>query len=312
MFLALGLALCAISLGIGAIAAVVLYSQQVPHSGNDDRNPQEHQNDGHTGAMANGPGQNADGREATPDKKQRPVGPIWEWLNAREGAFTAISNVLLTIFTLALVAATIGLYLTGEKSAEAAKEAANVARWALVTTQRPWVSISGVGPGGPIVFSQEGARTSVLAEIKNVGVTSALDVSAEADFFVHTAARYDDAAELKAFCDHLRRKQDERVQKGDVLFPQESLPFDFGALFHKANIDDAVAAMKIPFFSATALICVDYRDPITDQRHTTGIAYTFLMRAAEGQLPKMLSPDKGDIPKDAFGLARLPFQSIAD
>jgi hypothetical protein len=110
------------------------------------------------------------------------VGPFWQWLKEREGALTALSTLLLMIFTGALVFATILLFWSGERTveatqkvAEAAKEAADAAQIA----QRPWVSIKAkIGKRG-LFYDANGANLDLVFLLNNTGNTPAITVSIE-------------------------------------------------------------------------------------------------------------------------------------
>ena len=112
-------------------------------------------------------------------KEGTAIGPFWQWLNARERAITAISAVLLMIFTAALVGATVLLYLSGEhsvgvalKAATAAKDSADVA----IISQRPWVSVkAAVGQNG-LYFNVNGANLDLVLQLNNTGNTPAITV----------------------------------------------------------------------------------------------------------------------------------------
>src|SRR5262245_32647465 len=129
------------------------------------------------------------------------------------------------------------------------------------------------------MWEDKGARLTVHLQVKNVGNSPALDVAIEAHQFISSPEHGDYHAEVARFCAEVRRRQIARIgsgQRGEVLFPGESLSASHGLLFARSDVEAAAKFMKINFFSPNVIICVDYRSSITDQSHTTGLAYFLL------------------------------------
>jgi hypothetical protein len=223
----------------------------------------------------------------------------------------------LAIFTLFLVLATIGLFISGERGVQvarqSAKQSADSARDTLVASNRPWISILKVAPVSQLTWEEKGARLTISAVIKNVGKSPAFDVSTEASQFVSNPIQFDIGASVKKYCDDLRQKQIQRAaagHRGDVLFPDDTLTTNLELLFNRQEIEAGVKAMGIPFFSPVLVICSDYKSPITKSEHSTGLAYMILKPGEQG-MPIMPKPDETLNPSD-FGLARVQFGSFAD
>jgi hypothetical protein len=94
-----------------------------------------------------------------------------------------ITDALLTLFTLLLVIVGIGqgifLYRTDQgthKAANAAEDAAKVAKDTLVAANRPWISVS-VEPAGPITWNDGGLQVRYKIILKNIGKSPALNVT---------------------------------------------------------------------------------------------------------------------------------------
>ena len=200
-------------------------------------------------------------------------------------------------------------------SADAAKDSADIARNTLVASQRPWVSILSPSVEGQVTWEEKGGRATIGVTVKNVGKSPAFDIAIEAHQFVIGPDTIDIGAQVRKFCSEVRKRQIARAdsgQKGEVLFPDESLLQNIGLLFARADVEGAAKRMKIPFFSPVVVVCVDYRSAITKQSHATGLAYMLLKAPPKaGAPPLMLTPDE-TIGVPAIGLARAPFGSVAD
>ena len=67
-----------------------------------------------------------------------------------------------------------------KESADAAKRAADITERSLVAAQRAWIKFTRISVGGPLVFDQNGASTSIAFEIANVGRIPASNVTPHA------------------------------------------------------------------------------------------------------------------------------------
>ena len=162
--------------------------------------------------------------------------------------------------------------------------------------QRPWISIVTTTVESPLTWEEKGARVLIGTTIKNVGKSAAFDIAIEAHQFVIGPNNYDRSIVLSNFCAELKQKQIARTangQKGEVLFPGETLPGRHGLLFARTDVERGPQSMGIPFFAAIVLICVDYRSFVTEKRHTTGLVYELLKRPIQpGEFPKLLTPNE--------------------
>jgi len=228
-------------------------------------------------------------------------------------------TLALAVFTALLVGVSAfqGFFLlradkTARIAANAAGRSADIAEATLIATNRPWISILKVAPISQLTWEEKGARLTVSAVIKNVGKSPAFDVSTEASQFVSNPKQFDIGASVRRYCEDLRQKQIQRAsagQRGDVLFPDDTLPISLELLFNRQEIEACVKAMGNQFFSPVIVICSDYKSPITKTEHSTGLAY-MIWKLERG----MTSMPKADETMDIndFGLASVPFGSFAD
>jgi hypothetical protein len=173
---------------VALIAAFVLFASMVgmivysseEAARDDQKQPTvaEHSNSENGSAPAN---ENAN-QHATESKKKR------EWYYIFTDHTT---DWLLVLFNGLLVAATIALFVSGErnvdvarKSAIAAQKAANVAEGTLVATNRPWIQVKSIGIASPLGFGREygndvGGGVNLTLVVRNVGKSPAIRIGAD-------------------------------------------------------------------------------------------------------------------------------------
>jgi hypothetical protein len=208
------------------------------------------------------------------DEEKAEIGPVWQWLNARERAISAMSAVFLMLFTAALVVATVLLYKSGERSvtatgkvaaaardsaeasgkvAAAAKESADVA----IIAQRPWVSVKAtIGPRG-FYFNVNGANLDVIFFLKNTGNTPAVTVRIEGGPRIDVQIN-DRMTELEKICTKAKSSFPNPKMVGYTIFPGETLPVSTTYTFaSKADVDRITTAQH-GIILPIVLGCVDY------------------------------------------------------
>lgn len=199
-------------------------------------------------------------RHERPHAETSPVGPFWQWLNAREAAISAISTVFLMVFTAALVVATIYLYKSGEhnvsatrKAAEAAKDSADVAKIA----QRPWVSVKAtIGPRG-LFFDVNGANLDLIFSLKNTGNTPAITIRIEGGPRIDVKTN-DRMMELEQICDQAKTGLASRRGLGYTIFPGDILQISMTYIFVDKQTLERVTAAQYGFILPMVIGCVDY------------------------------------------------------
>jgi hypothetical protein len=164
-----------------------------------------------------------------------------------------------------------------EKSAQAAKDSADVARDTLVATNRPWIQVISITITGPLGFGREygddvGGGFDLDILVKNVGKSPAIrvDVSAELAF------TFSPLESQKTFFDNIKKSLDHpRVLRPEnTLFPEEEATFHIRAWTNREQIERAREwAGKMPDNRAnlTLIGLVHYEFPFASGIHQTGI-----------------------------------------
>jgi hypothetical protein len=188
------------------------------------------------------------------------IGLFWQWLNARERAITAISAVLLMIFTFALVVATVLLYKSGERTVEAtgkvaaaAKASADVA----IIAQRPWVSVkAAVGQNG-LYFNVNGANLDLVFQLNNTGNTPAITMqiigSPSIDIKTNELMR-----ELERVCVEAKHQPTNPKMVGYTIFPHAPLTIPTTYSFAGTQTLEAITNKQHGFLFPVVIGCIDY------------------------------------------------------
>jgi hypothetical protein len=236
-------------------------------------------------------------------KEGTAIGPFWQWLNARERAITAISAVLLMIFTAALVGATVLLYLSGEhsvgvalKAATAAKDSADVA----IISQRPWVSVkAAVGQNG-LYFNVNGANLDLVLQLNNTGNTPAITVqiigSPRIDVEINERMR-----ELERVCTEAKRQPPNPKMVGYTIFPHDTLTIPMTYSFADKPTLEAITDKQHGFIFPVILGCIDYFLTYGEPaHHQSRFVYTLDRLTPEG--PRAIRTADGDIAANSLRL----------
>jgi flagellar basal body-associated protein FliL len=233
---------------------------------------------------------------------------------ARYNLWLMIFTGVLAFVALIQIAFLLNADKTTAKAANAAQDSANVARQTLVIANRPWITVSQPIAVSPLTWDEKGARLTINWKIKNVGKSPAFDVSGEAEGFITNSKRFGIGTELEKFCKHLREKQIIRAAAGqhqEVLFPDEEISQGFGLLFPREQIEPTMKIGDKQMIAPVILVCIDYRSPVTDARHATGLAFLILKPGPDPNISMALIADETLAPAQ-FGLARSPFGSLAE
>jgi len=246
----------------------------------------------------------------------------------------ATFTLLLVIFTgvLSLVGVfQLWLLLRGEtvaeKTADAAKESADVANKTLTASQRPWI-FPDVSVGSDLSINDDGAKVTFEYVLKNSGNTPALAVEVYPKLFAFQFGKISGdppnltvnvpqtnaAAELAKFCAALTESSEmlakANVSKGDPIFPGRELRGALNITMPKAEIDAAREQSGPDILSPVLLFCVTYRTPFDNKSHRTGLVFTLVKRepSAAGGLRPFTADDKL-IPRELLELHPFPFHS---
>ena len=148
-------------------------------------------------------------------------GMRWLWGILSQHAVTSIIGlvtVLLTINQLFFLSRSVDI---AAQSAQAAKQSADVAREALVTSNRPWVSILHPSIESPLTWNNQGARVTIGVEAKNIGRSPAFDVRTKIETLIFPGR---EETGLEAFCHGVKQgriRQAGTIRTSSVLFPEE-------------------------------------------------------------------------------------------
>jgi hypothetical protein len=189
--------------------------------------------------------------------------------------------LLLVFFTAALVVVTYKLYGSGEDAVNVARQSANIASDALVTSNRAWVKID-VAIDGPLVKRESGAAIKLKYTLTNVGHSPATDVTvtANAQPLVPSALRYN--------TDFISRIQNLRAnrpkpnpdvmlpQSGIVLFPDDPNFAQPGNLFINLSMF-AAATVPLPI-NPIVVGGVYYHTGLDEKTHLTTFAFQIVRK----------------------------------
>jgi hypothetical protein len=196
---------------------------------------------------------------------------------------------------------------TATKTAQAAKESADVAKSTLVASQRAWIRTE-IGVGNqPLIFYPKGhptgASVSVSFKLTNVGNSPATNISYHAWLVLLKNGGPFPAAEQEARCGEIRQQP---LGQGYTLFPNEIFPGNIG--FGEWSLGIGIGPEEIEKglvvgggknVSLHVVGCVDYAfqtDP--GKHHQTG----FILELRRKTAPHLLRPEDENIPADELEL----------
>jgi hypothetical protein len=207
------------------------------------------------------------------------------------------SGFLLAVFTGFLVLATILLFSASEKAAKSAKDSADLAKDALVATQRPWITVEAKIASG-LSRNVNGFNVSVHYLMENVGNTPALYVHPDQKIFLGSGT-FSLQNEMKIFSENVRINAsrvpiDQRRHPGTFIFPNRKFEITVTSTGTQADIDAAAAGSPDQGFLIYIFSVVQYISPVDQKWHQTGAIYELTHN------PKILStpvykPDMPDI-----------------
>jgi hypothetical protein len=192
----------------------------------------------------------------------------------------SIFNCLLVIATFCLFFVAIiqiGHLIKAEqiatKSADAAKDSADIAKKTLIATQRPWLSVN-LEIGSGLVFDDQGCRIVIKFRIKNVGNSPAVAVHIWSEIVLNN-----EITNQKRVCALYGKDQIDLTQTfgGDIIFPNDEITYGINLPITRAAIDQArneiAEAHNIPvdnFISPSVVGCVSYRFAFDGSLHKSG------------------------------------------
>jgi hypothetical protein len=230
----------------------------------------------------------------------------------------------LAIFTLFLVLANIGLFISGErnvevarKSADAAGQAAHIAQQTLFFTTRPWIKVADISMEGDLMATR--SQNSILSIIrlnyvlKNVGKSPAKNIKFDVISLPQgqLANTSDILSYHKQFCAASNAQRGERGLRY-TLFPDDTLPIEDKSGF---NLQDELAA-RMGSNTPQVFVCITYQFDFSDRIHTTGLLFTIYRGTKDRRSTNGISvPMDGEqhvIPQSELVIVPTPEADIVD
>jgi hypothetical protein len=223
----------------------------------------------------------------------------------------AVYTLFLAIFTMVLALGGLiqlnflnraeGLAL---KNANAAKDAADTARDALIAANRAWVEVK-IEVGSPITYNVNGLNLALKYHLKNIGRSPATNIFVNANMLAPAIGidePFDPMSELNKIID--RTKAQPRA--GSIaLFPDEQGTF---IVTTGINADELKRlTQKAKFITPYVIGTVEYRMGLDTKVHQTG----FVLEIRRSDAPRPVSTEKNRSPRAIFpDEGEVPFQDV--
>lgn len=181
------------------------------------------------------------------------------------------------------------------KSADAAERSTNIANRTLIESHRPWIDVFEVSVGD-LAFDEQGARITVIARMKNIGVAPAINV--RLGVFAHLGI--DIIAPQKEFCEEVRQWVG---TGGPVLFPGPATTQQTSIPITESDIEKfgfAAPGDARKFITPIIAGCVDYTLALDGSHRQTRFA--FMLSEIKNGIPHVIMPDMGNVPADRLRL----------
>ncbi len=203
-----------------------------------------------------------------------------------------ITDFLLTLFTFFLIVVG-GIQAcvlnrtdkNAHKAANAAEDAARVAKDALVASRRPWILVD-VELANPIEFDTSGLRLTLKFSLINKGSDPAFNVSPEWKIISNRSGPFVVIQEQEKWCAETKARFNGPNCGGFTIFPDQPRSISITATMVQSDIDadvarDEMRAMMIesgrevgdPTIRPVIIGCVDYQFGSPPEHHQTRFAY---------------------------------------
>lgn len=208
-------------------------------------------------------------------------------------ASTRMVCVTYALLSVAVVSAVVSYwqYQVADKSASAAKQAADTAEKALVISQRPWLTFD-TSIAGPLTFDDHGATLPLDVTLKNISEFPATAVDFEAKLLPVDRSQ-NDIRERDALCNGLAAR---RANPGDTLFKNESRVIPYAATAGQRELDTSSRAFG-EMLVIYVIGCVSYRSTISDETKWTGHSFR-LVRSADGGRSQLAITMRMPVPRE--------------
>jgi hypothetical protein len=240
-------------------------------------------------------------------------------------ALVAIATAFIAFFTFTLWRATSKLWEAGEKqigvskaSAAAAEAAARTAieanqlsRANFVATNRPWIKVD-IGVAGPIYYNVNGLNIALQFQLKNIGHSPALHVSARPQVAA-PAIGDDNHFDMMAIQHKIIAESKGRLigAFGYTIFPGDTILQNITVNIGPDELKRIT--QHVEFVNPVVIGSIVYGSVFEDGPHQT--AYMIEVRRsgqprpesiAKNRSPAAIFPDEGDIPASEVRLTRFP------
>lgn len=197
-----------------------------------------------------------------------------------------------------------------EKSANAAQQAADVARNTLVATNRPWVSVD-LAIVGPLTYTQDEARIEIAFILKNTGTSPAVNVQVDAEIALFTDGRKPALDVMKEICKRAKDSPDDNAVLGHTIFKDREFTSLINIGKRKSDVENSLDGFagvekgKNDWFTPVIVGCVSYRFPFQKGRHITEfLADLRKINQANPRVPLAFKMSDGDVPANQLILTR--------
>jgi len=168
---------------------------------------------------------------------------------------------------------TYNVAVSSKESADAAKQAANIAARTLVASHRAWVKLNKISISGSLLFDDNGVlNTDIAFDITNIGQSPAIHISCNAWLVVLKNGGPYPFEEQQKRCDEIRKQP---IGGGITLFPGERYPdksgfgkFCIGVNLPPDEIEKALLTNpEHRYLSLSVVGCLDYTFATDPEKH---------------------------------------------
>jgi hypothetical protein len=200
------------------------------------------------------------------------------------------------------------------KNANAAKDAADTAKDALIAANRAWVEVK-IEVGSPITYNVNGLNLALKYHLKNIGRSPATNIFVNANMLAPAIGidePFDPRRELNKIID--RTKAQPRASNlGVALFPDEQGTF---IVTTGINADELKRlTQKVEFVMPYVIGTVEYRMGLDTKVHQTGFVLEIRRSDAprpvsteKNRSPQAIFPDEGEVPLQDVRILRSLFE----
>jgi hypothetical protein len=234
----------------------------------------------------------------------------WNWLRERldHDTLSTLAIVATACFTGTLWGSTRLLWKTSEThsrhleqsvgAAKASADAANahaiaaaeanaINREILVASNRPWIAITEIYPGGPIYMDENGMIIDLAVNMKNIGRSPARDVYLACQIYPRIMPDLYGMDKMKTACQNVRQQavNSANLVGGDALFPEQDTGIKIRIMVPKTRLKiNPTSEYPGTILTPIVIGCIDYRFMTSDSVHYhTGFSMLLAYRQSRGK-----------------------------